>query len=413
MTKKSTKKLISTFLALVMMLTIIPMGAMSALAEDAFETNILVNDKSVSSEMTSGTGWSYDNASKTITLNGFNGTLGTDWVEGKNLENLTVKLEGTNTVDGGKFGFSLRYISDVTFEGTGSLTIKTDSGTTSDAASHFFGVTFNGGTINVSTDRRIAIAAESSIVFNAGTLNLTATQYPLLTNGIRDGKIVLPADMTISGAKFYKYDIENDYKMVECPQAEALMIEKAGEFKLSKVIAKEEKTETTKTSTVKLGATKYTYDGKVKSPSLTVKNADGKTLVKGTDYTVSVPKGRKAVGKYTYKVTFKGKYSGTKSVSFTIVPKNTSVSKLTAKKAGFKVAIKKYTTQTTGYQIRYSTSSKMSNPKTVTIKNTTTSKSVSKLSKGKKYYVQIRTYKTVNGTKYYSSWSTAKSVKTK
>jgi hypothetical protein len=31
----------------------------------------------------------------------------------------------------------------------------------------------------------------------------------------------------------------------------------------------------------------------------------------------------------------------------------------------------------------------------------------------KKYYVQIRTYTTINGTKYYSSWSKAKIVTTK
>lgn len=177
------------------------------------------------------------------------------------------------------------------------------------------------------------------------------------------------------------------------------------------------KTSTTtikKVSTVKLSATKYTYDGKVKSPTLTVKDSSGKALVKGTDYTVTTPSGRKNVGKYTYKITFKGNYSGTKSLSFVINPKNTSISKLTATKGGFKATIKKYTTQTTGYQIRYSTKSNMSGAKTVTIaKNTTTSKSVTGLSKGKKYYVQIRTFKTVNGTKYYSAWSGSKTVTTK
>ncbi|MCD8217115.1 MAG: hypothetical protein LUD01_03565 [Clostridiales bacterium] len=40
-----------------------------------------------------------------------------------------------------------------------------------------------------------------------------------------------------------------------------------------------------------------------------------------------------------------------------------------------------------------------------------TSKAVSSLTKGKKYYVRVRTYKTVSGTKYYSAWSSAKSVK--
>ncbi len=41
----------------------------------------------------------------------------------------------------------------------------------------------------------------------------------------------------------------------------------------------------------------------------------------------------------------------------------------------------------------------------------TVSKTISSLTKGKTYYVRIRTYKTVSGTKYYSAWSSTKSVK--
>ncbi|MGN0522144.1 MAG: fibronectin type III domain-containing protein, partial [Eubacterium sp.] len=75
---------------------------------------------------------------------------------------------------------------------------------------------------------------------------------------------------------------------------------------------------------------------------------------------------------------------------------------------------KKLTTQTTGYQIQYSTSSKFTKAKTVTVsKNSTTSKTISKLKANKKYYVRVRTYKTVDGKKIYSAWSKAKSVTTK
>ena len=56
----------------------------------------------------------------------------------------------------------------------------------------------------------------------------------------------------------------------------------------------------------------------------------------------------------------------------------------------------------------------MSKAKTVTInKNKTLSKSVSKLEKGKKYYIQIRTYKSIKGVQYFSNWSAKKSVVTK
>ena len=169
---------------------------------------------------------------------------------------------------------------------------------------------------------------------------------------------------------------------------------------------------------VKLSATTYTYNGKVQKPSVTVKDSKGKALKNGTDYTVSYPKGMKNVGKYTVKVTLKGNYSGSKSMTYNINPKGTSVSKVKAAKKGFKVTWKKQATQTTGYQVQYSTSSKFKKAKTVTIsKNKTTFKSVSKLSTKKKYYVRVRTYKTVkvNGknVKLYSGWSKAKSVTTK
>ncbi len=166
--------------------------------------------------------------------------------------------------------------------------------------------------------------------------------------------------------------------------------------------------------TIKLSAASYTYNGKVKTPTVTVKDSKGKTFKKNTDYTVTYAKGRKNVGKYAIKITFKGNYSGTKTLYFTIKPKATSISNLTAGKKKFTVKWKKLTTQTTGYQIQYSTSSKFKSAKTVTVsKNKTTSKTISKLKGKKKYYVRIRTYKTVGKTKYYSSWSKAKAVTTK
>ncbi len=179
------------------------------------------------------------------------------------------------------------------------------------------------------------------------------------------------------------------------------------------------KTAIPKASNIKLSKTAFTYNGKVQKPSVTVKDSKGKTLKKGTDYTVSYSSGCKNVGRYTVKVTLKGNYSGTKSLTYNINPKGTSVSKLTAAKKGFKVTWKKQATQTTGYQVQYSTNKNFKKGnKTVTIsKNKTTSKSVSKLSAKKKYYVRVRTYKTVKiggkSVKLYSGWSKAKSVTTK
>ena len=173
-----------------------------------------------------------------------------------------------------------------------------------------------------------------------------------------------------------------------------------------------------KASSIKLKATSLTYNGKVRTPKVIVKDRTGKTLVKNTDYTVSYAKGRKYVGKYAVKITFKGKYSGTKTLYFTIKPKATSISSLKAGSKKFTVKWKKQATQTTGYQVQYSASSKFSKAKTVTVgKNTTVSKKISKPSGKKKYYVRVRTYKTVkiNGKsiRIYSGWSKAKTVTTK
>ena len=183
-------------------------------------------------------------------------------------------------------------------------------------------------------------------------------------------------------------------------------------------IAHTTKQTVTKASSIKLKATSLTYNGKVRTPKVIVKDRTGKTLVKNTDYTVSYAKGRKYVGKYAVKITFKGKYSGTKTLYFTIKPKATSISSLKAGSKKFTVKWKKQATQTTGYQVQYSASSKFSKAKTVTVgKNTTVSKKISKLSGKKKYYVRVRTYKTVkiNGKsiRIYSGWSKAKAVTTK
>ncbi len=172
----------------------------------------------------------------------------------------------------------------------------------------------------------------------------------------------------------------------------------------------------TKPYRIELSNTSYTYNGEVKSPTLTIEDTMENILVEGTDYTVSVPSGRKKVGTYTYQITFIGDYIGSYEVSFKIKPVKTSISKLTKDKKAFTVKWSKKTTQVTGYQIQYSTSSKFTESKTksTTVKSyNTTSKKISKLKSKKKYYVRIRTYKSVNGKKYYSSWSDIKSVTTK
>ncbi|MCI7099158.1 MAG: hypothetical protein MR966_09715 [Lachnospiraceae bacterium] len=69
-------------------------------------------------------------------------------------------------------------------------------------------------------------------------------------------------------------------------------------------------------------------------------------------------------------------------------------------------------TKASGYQVQYATASSFSGAKTKTYSGySSVTKSVNGLTKGKTYYVRVRSYKTVGNVKYYSAWSTAKKVK--
>ena len=107
------------------------------------------------------------------------------------------------------------------------------------------------------------------------------------------------------------------------------------------------------------------------------------------------------------------------SADLVIIPRGTVISKLAAQSKGFTVTIKKptgtYLKHTTGYEVMYALNSGFtSGKKTVVIaKNSTVTYKVTKLTAKKKYYVRVRTYRTISGKKYYSPWSPAKAVTTK
>ena len=159
------------------------------------------------------------------------------------------------------------------------------------------------------------------------------------------------------------------------------------------------------------GISTKAFTGKNITQSITVKY-NGKTLKNGTDYTVSYSNNKK-VGKATVKITGKGKYCGVITKTFKINPAKQEIQKLTAKSKAFFVDWAQKGSAT-GYEIQYATNSKFTRAKKVTITNNKTDKTtISKLSGKKKYYVRVRSYTTVKGTKYYGAWSASKSVTTK
>lgn len=172
-----------------------------------------------------------------------------------------------------------------------------------------------------------------------------------------------------------------------------------------------------KISSVKLSNSTFTYNGKTIKPSVIVKDSKGKK-VNNSNYTVAYSKGLKNVGNYKVTIKFKGNYSGTVNKTFTIIPKSTTLTKLSSSKKKVTVKWKKQVSQTNGYQLQYSLNSNFKSAKLLNVTNNkVTSKSISNLKSKKKYYVRIRTYKNVkvNGksTKLYSTWSKSLNVKVK
>lgn len=178
------------------------------------------------------------------------------------------------------------------------------------------------------------------------------------------------------------------------------------------------KTAIAKVESVKLTKTSFRYNGEVQLPNVIVKDSDGKTLRNYTDYIVRYTGGCKNVGRYNVRVIFMGNYSGSKAFTFNIVPKSTVVAKLTAGNNQFTALLGRQVSQVTGYELQYSLKSDMSDAETLsTSNNKTTSLTVKNLTSGKKYYVRVRTYKTVTisgqKVKIYSSWSAVKNVQVK
>lgn len=155
-----------------------------------------------------------------------------------------------------------------------------------------------------------------------------------------------------------------------------------------------------------------TYNGKAQKPAVTVvDNTRGAVLTEGTDYT-RTDASNTTPGTATVTLTFSGNYTGTKTLSYKIVPKKTSISRVSAGKKKATVSYKKVS-GISGYQVKAGTNREVT--KGTKTKNTTKTKyTMNSLKSDKRYYFKVRTYYTTSaGKKAYSSWSGVKSVKVK
>ena len=91
---------------------------------------------------------------------------------------------------------------------------------------------------------------------------------------------------------------------------------RCGDVKVAQIISHPTK--------VVLNNSNFVYDGKVKTPTVTVTSADGKTI-DSANYDISYANGRKDAGTYDVKVTFKGNCTGSLTTKFTIAKANQSL----------------------------------------------------------------------------------------
>ncbi len=162
-----------------------------------------------------------------------------------------------------------------------------------------------------------------------------------------------------------------------------------------------------KDAKITLSKTSYVYDGNYKKPTVTVKIDD--TVIETANYTVKYSN-NKSIGTGKVTVTAAGNnLTGTKNVSFKIVPK-TPVISLSRAYGEIEISWNRVS-NADGYQIYRS---KSPNSGFTCIKGIADGSTLSHTNKNVthnvRYYYKVRAYKTVNGTKVYSDFSTVKNI---
>ena len=249
------------------------------------------------------------------------------------------------------------------------------------------------------------IPALSRISISKASVTLSTSTYAY------DGKAETPSVTVKVGGKTLKKDTDYTVSYSNNTKVGTAKVTITGKGNYTGSVSKTYSIKNNFKKATVSGISTKAFTGKNITQSITVKY-NGKTLKNGTDYTVFYSN-NKNIGTATVKITGKGSFTGTITKTFKINPAKQEIQKLTAKSKAFFVDWAQKGSAT-GYEIQYATNSKFTSAKKVTIKNNKTDKTtVSKLSGKKKYYVRVRSYTTVKGTKYYGAWSASKSVTTK
>lgn len=280
----------------------------------------------------------------------------------------------------------------------------------------------------------VTVAAEKSGKYNATTKEVTvnvvkAKQNVTVKNASKtygDKAFNLNAKASANGKLAYQ---SNNTKVATVDSNGKVTIKGAGTAKITvsaAATANYEKASATATVTVKKA--KQTITAKDVSKAYGAKafslgaKASGKLTYKSSDAKVAtVDKNGKVTVKGTGVATITVSAAATtnyekasKKVMVKVAPKAVTLTKVTSSKAKTVVVTWKKDSKVTGYQIQYSTDKKFAKAKTVTIsKASIVTKTISKLTSKKTYYVRACAYKKSGKTTVTGAYGAAKSVKVK
>lgn len=287
-----------------------------------------------------------------------------------------------------------------------------------------YGANINAGTGTVTVtgkgnykDSRQVTFTIAKASFAKATVTLGKTTYTY------NGKVQKPSVKVVFGGKTLKSgtDYTVAYKNnTSAGKAAVTITSKMGNY--SGIVTKNFTIKkASKKITVKKTSISKTYGDKTFSLGVSTAKGEKLTYSLSTKTVVKITNGKaKIVGCGKVTITIKSAASknynaaSSKKITITVKPKKVSLSTPKSKRAGQMTVSWKKDTKVSGYEISYATNSKFKKAKKTTVKSyKSTSKTISKLSKGKTYYVRIHSYKTVGGKKIYSSYSTVKKVKIK
>ena len=263
---------------------------------------------------------------------------------------------------------------------------------------------------NNATDKTVLWKSSNPSVaaVDNGTIKAISNGNATITASSMDGEISAPCAVTVRCNHNYQTSVTPATTKSNGSATEVCT--KCGDKKSQTIY---------RVDSINLSKTQYTYNGKLRRPSVSVVDTQGNSLTSGRDYRVSYPGITVQAGIYQVKIDFMGNYRGGVSKQFKVLPKSTSFTKVTPKKKSIALKWKK-TSADCSYEIAYATSKKFAKKSSRIVdirKSKTISKTISRLKPKQRYYVRIRTYKnvTLNGktTKLYSSWSKVKMVSTK